>query len=84
MGLANASRRAREYSQTIVRNQGGGNTKAGLPYQVGRNSWTPIFLQCNKIQNRCCSLKTLQLTFNPNVRESRPTGTPGNVAYWHM
>lgn len=82
MGLANAAKRARNYSQLITRNQGGGPTKAGLPYQVGRISWTPIFLQCNQYYNRCCSLKVLQFTPNPNVRESKPIGTPANISYW--
>lgn len=82
MGLANAAKRARLYDSTINQNQGGGPSKAGFPYQVGRTSWTPIFLQCNKIQTRCCALKTLQLTLNPNVRESRPAGSTVNVPYW--
>ena len=82
MGLSNAAKRARTYSQIITQNQGGGPSKAGLPYQVGRISWTPIFLGCSQYEVRCCSLKTLKLTANPNVRESRPAGTPVNIAYW--
>lgn len=83
MGLPNSAKRARNYSQTITQNQGGGDSKAGLAYQVGRTAWTSIYLQCNKVENRCCSLKTLQFTANPNVRPSRPAGTPANVSYWH-
>ena len=82
MGLANAAKRARMYDLTINQNQGGGSKKAGFPYQVGRTSWTPIFLQCNNIAVRCCKLSTLQFTVNPKVRQSRPTGTRANVAYW--
>ena len=82
MGLANAAKRARYYTATANQNQGGGPSKAGLPYQVGRISWTPIFLQCNQVQYRCCKLKTLQITANPNTRESKPIGTPANISYW--
>jgi hypothetical protein len=82
MGLANAAKRARLYDQTINQNQGGGPSKAGLPYQVGRTSWTPIFMGCSQYEVRCCSLKALKITFNPNVRESKPIGTAANNTYW--
>ena len=82
MGLANAAKRARFYTSTTNENQGGGNKKAGFPYQVGRSSWTSIFLGTNNYGVRCCSLSGLKFTANPNVRLSRPTGTPANVSYW--
>ena len=82
MGLANAAKRARTYTAITNRNQGGGDKKAGLPYQVGRTHWTPIFLQTNNVY-RCCKLSNLQFTFNPNVRQSRPTGSNPLTAYWH-
>ena len=82
MGLANAASRARNYDQTINRNQGGGDKKAGFPYQVGRISWTAIALGTDSLQRRCCSLRQLQITANPNVRQSRPTGSTVNVPYW--
>ena len=82
MGLSNAAKRARTSDQIINKNQGGGPSKAGLPYQVGRNHWTPIFIGCSQVQNRCCRLSQLQFTVNPNVRESRPTGTAVNNTYW--
>jgi len=82
MGLSNASSRARNYSQTISQQQGGGNKKAGLPYQVGRTHWTPIFLGCSNYHTSCCQLKQLQLTANPNVRLSRPIGIITKNGYW--
>ena len=82
MGLANAAKRARTYTSITNRNQGGGPAKAGLPPQVGRTAWDSIFLQCNSYQTRCCKLSTLQFTANPNVRESRPTGSSVTTAYW--
>ena len=82
MGLSNSASRARNYSATITRNQGGGDKKAGFPPQVGRTAWESIYLQSNKYATRCCNLKTLQFTANPNVRQSRPTGSPVTMTYF--
>ena len=82
MGLSNAAKRARFYDSTINQNQGGGNKKAGFPYQVGRISWSNIYLQTDNYCTRCCTLKSLKFTANPNVHLSRPTGTPANISYW--
>ena len=84
MGLSNAASRARNYSATITRNQGGGDSKAGLPPQVGRTAWESIYLQANKYGVNCCKLQTLQFTANPNVRASRPTGGNVTTAYWRF
>ena len=82
MGLSNAASRARNYDQIINRNQGGGDKKAGFPYQVGRTSWTSIALGCSSYQTRCCSLRQLQITANPRVRVSRPVGGLVTTPYW--
>jgi hypothetical protein len=76
MGLSNAASRARNYGQIINQKQGGGDKKAGLPYQVGRTSWSSIF-----IDNQ--SAFSLSMTKYPNVRLSRPMGSTVNVPYWH-
>jgi len=75
MGLSNAASRARNYNQTINQKQGGGDKKAGLPYQVGRTMWTNIFITDQ-------SLPVMKITKNPNVRISRPMGSTINVPYW--
>jgi hypothetical protein len=75
MGLANSSKRARNYTSTTNQPQGGGNKKAGFPYQIGRSAWTSIALGNSNYAIRCCSLRNLQFTANPNVRMSRPTGS---------
>jgi hypothetical protein len=75
MGLSNAASRARNYNQSNNRNQGGGDKKAGFPYQVGRSAWSSIF-----IDN--LSLSSVRLTNNPRVRQSRPMGSAVNVPYW--
>lgn len=59
-------------------NQGGGSKKAGFPYLVGRDSWTSIAFR--RIPQ---NLSILQMTMNPNVRQSRPIGvTPSNGRYF--
>jgi hypothetical protein len=83
MGLSNAASRARNYDLTINQNQGGGNKKAGFPYLIGRTAWNSIYLQANNYSTRCCKLSQLQFTVNPNVRQSRPTGSDSRVGYWH-
>ena len=75
MGLSNAASRARNYGQIINQKQGGGDKKAGFPYQVGRSSWTSIFFDN-------ISLANIRMTKNPNVRVSRPMGSTINVPYW--
>jgi len=82
MGLSNAASRARNYDQIINRNQGGGDKKAGFPYQIGRTSWSAIALGCSSYQTRCCSLRQLQLTANPNVKQHRPIGSSVTTGYW--
>lgn len=72
----NTSNRASFVSSAITnQNQGGGVKKAGFPYIIGRTQWTNIALQTNNngASKTCnCSLKSLQFTKFPNVRQSRP------------
>ncbi len=82
MGLSNAASRARNYNQIINRNQGGGDKKAGFPYQVGRSMWTTIAMGTDNV-TRCCSLASLKVTKNPRVRISRPMGSSITVPYWN-
>jgi hypothetical protein len=85
----NSSTKARNVSSLVNQNTGGGNKKAGLAYQVGRESYTSVIMgtKTGIINNNCCSLKKLQLTFNPNVKISRPVGSvignSGNT-YWSI
>ena len=37
----------------VNQDQGGGNTKAGFPYHIGRDSWTSIFFQSTGAN--CCT-----------------------------
>lgn len=79
MGLSNASKMARNYGQIVNQNQGGGNKKAGFPYQVGRESWSNVYLKSDLSGGRCCKLGNyMTMKFTPTTNHLRPTG--GNVA----
>jgi hypothetical protein len=71
-----------------VQQQGGGNKKAGFPYQVGRDSWASIALgSCDPTQKtmKCASLKCMQFTINPKVSQSRSIGSTTNTnRYFHI
>ena len=46
MVLTNSASRSRNHNRSIAStNLGGGPIKQGLPYQVGRNSWTSLFFR---------------------------------------
>ena len=83
MGLSNAAKRARLYDLTINQPQGGGNKKAGFPYLVGRSSWSSIAIGGGVTSSgRCRSLRCMQFTANPNVRQSRPADSSVTTPYW--
>lgn len=78
--FSSSSRYQMGSNATTDQNQGGGSKKAGFPYQIGRESWSSIYLR-NTSQN----LKVLQFTVNPNVRQSRGIGHgPFPTSYWGM
>jgi hypothetical protein len=85
IGLANASKKARYAGAIVNQNQGGGNKKAGFPYQVGRDHWTSIFLRTSDpVHGHCATLKCLSKTL-VFTSLSRPVGswTEGNT-YWRI
>jgi hypothetical protein len=69
-------------------NQGGGNKKAGFPYQIGREWRTSIAFQtCDpNVRKSCCTLKNWNTTVFPLARQSRPIGSTArsNYGYWHI
>ena len=78
MGLSNASKRGRNYSQTINQNQGGGSKKAGLPYQIGRESYTSVIMgNTDVVHGKCCTLKSYMTMPFTTPSQSSPIG--GNV-----
>lgn len=81
MGLSNAASRARHYISTINQNQGGGNKKAGFPYQIGRDTNTSIaFNNTNVLTGNCCTLSSYQtMAFTSNI--SRNIGGNANIGH---
>ena len=70
-----------------TQSQGGGNKKAGFPYQVGRDSWASIHINGSApvLNKACCSLKKMQFTVNPKVSQSRGIGsTYSPNTYYHI
>lgn len=84
----NGSNRSQMGSNVFtVANQGGGSKKAGFAYQVGRDSWSSIFISGgNPVHmSKCASLKCLQFTVNPKVSISRPIGSTYHPnTYFHV
>jgi len=82
MGLSDSAKRSRYYSQYINSNQGGGNKKSGLPSQIGRDSWTSIFLRStDPVYGRCCTIKDqMTMRFTPSNYVARPIGGSVTVA----
>ena len=42
--VLSTTKRTASISSIVNQNQGGGERKAGLPYQVGRDTWTSVIL----------------------------------------
>ena len=63
-----------------VQQQGGGEKKAGLPYQIGRESWTSIFFNStDPITGRCCKASELAKTLVFTKNTIRPTGNDARI-----
>ena len=64
-----------------VQKQGGGEKKAGFPYQVGRESWASIFLHStDPINGRCCNAAKVGTTMVFTRNTVRPTGNDSRIA----
>ena len=60
-------------------NQGGGSKKAGLPYLVGRESWSSIALK-----NTSQRMSVLKMPLVTTVSQSRPVSVrPGTTSYFN-
>lgn len=54
--------RAARIDSLVNQNQGGGDKKQGLPYQIGRDSWVSHFLNPGQgyLLGKCCKLADTQ------------------------
>lgn len=75
MGLSNAAQRANCYSTLIVRNQGGGNKKAGFPPSVDflRGPWRQISMRGRHLDMLSSYLQKNQT--NPVRMQNMNTGS---------
>lgn len=69
MVLLNASSRSRNVASLIVKDQGGGEKKAGLPYIVGRTAPSSMFLARDA---GGCELSSMKLPISTLINQSRP------------
>jgi len=82
MVLYNASKNARNATSIVNQNQGGGEKKAGFPYQVGRSSATTVaFNMTAPVYGKCCKLSAFNTTIFPLANFSRPIGTSYSANY---
>jgi len=82
MVLYNASKKARNATSIVNQNQGGGEKKAGFPYQVGRSSATTVaFNMTTPVYGKCCKLSAFNTTIFPLAKFSRPIGTSYSANY---
>ena len=87
IGLSNSASRSSNYGQTTNRNQGGGDKKAGFPYQVGRGWRSSIAFQDQTAMGSCIRLPQLQkLCFTYPVHQSRniSSSVNANISYYHI
>ena len=75
-GAWSNSNKARMMSNVSTdQNQGGGNKKAGFPYQIGREHWTSLFLHTTApVTGRCCNRGHIATTMVFTRNTVRPIG----------
>jgi len=80
-GAWSNSNKARMMSNVITdQPQGGGEKKAGFPYQIGRDSWASIFLHTvDPIYGRCCNGKKIATTMTFTKNTVRPIGNDSRI-----
>ena len=67
-------------SSTTIK-QGGGNKKAGFPYQVGRGSWTSHHLNTiEPISGNCCNLTKIGVTMKFTRNTGRGIGISPTIS----
>ena len=80
-GAWSNSNRSRMMSNVnTTQNQGGGEKKAGFPYQIGRDSWSSIFLHTvDPIYGRCCKGGDVAKTMVFTKNTVRPTNSDPRI-----
>ena len=79
-----STNRARMMSNVYTTmNQGGGEKKAGFPHQIGRESWTSLFIRGTApVSGNCCNLTGINTTLAFTTHnQTRPTWVRPGAAY---
>lgn len=77
---SNSNRNRMLSNVSTVQNQGGGEKKAGFPYQVGRESWSSIFIHAvDPINGRCCNRGKIGTTMVFTKNTVRPIGNDSRI-----
>jgi hypothetical protein len=64
----------------VTQNQGGGEKKAGFPYQIGRGAWVSIYFQSvDPVHGHCCKLSGLQQTLVFTRNTVRPVNSDPRI-----
>jgi hypothetical protein len=78
--VLSTTKRTASVSSIVNQNQGGGEKKAGFPYQVGRSSWASIFIGgVDPVYGRCCKLSGFQQTLFFTKNTVRPVGNDARI-----
>jgi len=82
MVYLNSSSRYRNAGSLVNRSQGGGDKKAGFPYQIGRESYTSVLMHTSDpVHGSCCTLKSyMTMPLRSTRFQPRPVGASVNVA----
>ncbi len=83
--VLSSSKRTSSIASISNQSQGGGNKKAGFAAQVGRDSWTSVYLNSvDPVNGHCCTLNNMQQLLFPLASISRPVGYNANRSYWKV
>ncbi len=78
--VLSTTKRTASISSIINQNQGGGEKKAGFPYQVGRTSWSSIFIGgVDPVNGHCCKLSGYKQTLVLTKNTVRPLGIDARI-----
>lgn len=78
--VLSTTKRTSSISSIVNQNQGGGEKKAGFPYQIGRTSWSHIFIGgVDPVNGHCCGLSGYQNTLVFTKNTVRPTGNDARI-----
>jgi len=72
--MAYSSKVALSRGTLVNQNQGGGNKKAGFPYQVGRSSWSSIHIGDAPMTHGRYRKGRLSMVLTSTANPSRPVG----------